>query len=435
MPGTRMNEEVIDRYGRFLPRGLSISHPLVIVKALGPHVWDVTGREFIDFAGGIGVMNVGHNHPRLVASIQAQLDRVIHTSFQVAMYEPYLRLAERLTELAPIAAPSKALLLSTGVEAVENAVKIARAATRRSAVIAFSGGFHGRTHLGMSLTGKTSPYKKGFPALAPEVHHAPFPYEYRGWSSERSLEALDLVFKTVVDAEEVAAIIIEPILGEGGFVPAPAEFLRALRDLCDEHGIVLIVDEIQTGFGRTGRMFAIEHAGVEPDLVTMAKSLGGGLPISAVVGRASLMDAPDPGGLGGTYIGNPLACAAALAVLDIFESEELLARAERLGHRLRAGFDELAQRYQAIGDVRGLGAMLAIELVADRTTRAPHPALTQQVIEAAREEGLLLLKAGLHGNVVRQAAPLNTPPEVLESALARLTRAFDTATARQPALA
>jgi 4-aminobutyrate aminotransferase/(S)-3-amino-2-methylpropionate transaminase len=398
---------------RAIPRGVGNAHPIVAERAEGAQLWDVDGRAYIDFVGGIGVLNVGHNHPRVVRAVTEQLSRLSHTCFQVAMCEPYIQLAERLNDLAPISGPVKSIFFSTGAEATENAVKIARAATNRSAIITFANSFHGRTLLGMTMTGKAKPYKQNFGPFAPEIYQVPFPYAYRGWTTERAIAALGEFFETQVAPERVAAVIIEPVLGEGGFVPAPAEFLRELRAITSRYGILLIADEVQSGFGRTAKLFAIEHSGVEPDLITVAKSLAGGLPLSGVIGRAEVMDAPLPGGLGGTYAGNPLACAAALAVLDIFEQEHLLAQGEQLGTTLRSHLEGLQARYPQIGDVRGLGAMLAIELVHDRASKAPAADLVDRMVVAAREGGLLLLKAGLHGNVVRILVPLNIEEQLL----------------------
>ena len=306
---------------KYVPRGITSAHPITAARATGSELWDVSGKRYVDFVGGIGVMNVGHAHPRVMKAVREQLENATHTSFQVVHYESYLRLAERLCEVAPIKGASKAIFFSSGAEAIENAVKIARAATGREAVISFRGGFHGRTLLALSLTGSVQPYKQDFGPYAAEVYQTPFPYAYRGWTTEAALADLDNLLESEVAPKRVAAIVIEPVLGEGGFVPAPLDFLRRLRDLCHQHGILLIADEIQTGFGRTGKFFAIEHSGVQPDLVTVAKSLAAGLPLSAVVGRADVMDAPDPGGLGGTYGGNPVACAAGLAVMDIMRDE------------------------------------------------------------------------------------------------------------------
>jgi len=389
-----------------VPRGIATAHPIFAVKGEGARLWDVDGNEYIDFIGGLGVLNVGHNHPRVVQAVKAQLEQLAHTCFQVTMYEPYVRLAAHLNAAAPGPAPKKSILFTSGAEATENAVKIARAFTRRSAVIAFHSSFHGRTLLGMSLTGKSQPYKQTFGPFAPEVYHTPYPYGYRGWTTERALEALREVFETEVAPRYVAAVIIEPVLGEGGFIPAPAEFLRELRRITETHGIVLIDDEIQSGFGRTGKFYAVEHSGVVPDLIAFAKSVGGGLPLSGVTGRADIMDAPDPGGLGGTFGGNLLACAAGLAVFDIFREESLLERGQALGQRLGEAFHGFQSRYVQIGDVRGLGPMIGMEIVEDPASRTPAPKLTQDIIDTARARGLLLMKAGLYGNVIRVLVPL-----------------------------
>lgn len=402
-----------------VPRGVSNMHPIFTARAQGAQLWDIDGNEYIDFASGISVLNVGHNHPKVIQAVQAQLERFTHTCFQVTMYEPYIRLAERLNSLAPGEAPKKTIFLTSGAEAIENAIKIARAATHRPAVIAFTHSFHGRTLLGLSLTGKATAYKQEFGPFAPEVYHAPFPYEYRGWSSERALEALNELFQTGITPDQVAAVIIEPVLGEGGYIPAPEPFLRELRRITETHGILLISDEIQTGFGRTGKLFAIEHSGVVPDIITVAKSLAGGLPLSGVIGRAEVMDAPAPGGLGGTYAGNPLACAAGLAVLDIFEQEDLFARAQQLGNRLMERFRSLQSEVPTLGDVRGLGPMIGLEFVRDPATKEPTPEVTDKILAEAREQGLILLKAGLYNNVVRIVAPL-----VIEEAL--LSRGLET---------
>lgn len=363
---------LLQQRDQFVPRGVVTAHPLVIDRAEGSQVWDVDGERYLDFVGGIGVLNIGHNHPRVVAAVQAQLQKVSHACFQVVAYKPYLDLARRLSQMIGGAEPYKAAFFTSGAEAVENAVKIARAHTQRSAVIAFRGGFHGRTLLGSTLTGMSQPYKQNF-GTAPEVFHTPYPNAYRGVSSEMALQALQELFVTQVAPERVAAIIIEPVQGDGGFLAAPAEFLQALRALATQHGIVLILDEIQTGFGRTGSWFGFQHAGIQPDLVTVAKSLAGGLPLSGVVGKAQIMDAPLPGGLGGTYGGNALACAAALAVLDAYEEEQLLARGVALGLRLREGLLRLQRLYPSIGDVRGSGFMLALELVKNDAARSPTP--------------------------------------------------------------
>lgn len=419
------SEEILAARQENMPRGLGVAHPVVARSAEGAVLVDVDGREYIDFVGGIGVMNVGHSHPKVVQAVKEQVERLSHPSIQVVTYEPYVRLAEKLNRMAPVRGKAKTLLVSTGAEAVENAVKIARAATRRSAIITFHHGFHGRTLLGMSLTGKAKPYHQNFGPFAPEVYQAPFPYEYRGWSEQRALDAFDELLRAQVAPERVAAVLLEPVLGEGGFIPAPKGFLEGLRARADEHGFLLIADEIQTGFGRTGKMFALEHSGVKADLVTVAKSLAGGLPLAGVVGTAEIMDAPDPGGLGGTYGGNPLACAAALAVLEIFDTEDVLGKAVALGARLRAEVEAAAAKYPNIGEIRGPGPMLAFELVKDRGTREPAPEMAQAVVAAARERGLLLLTAGTFGNVIRFLAPLLIDDATLERALVALRGAFE----------
>jgi len=390
-------------------RGVSVAHDILIERALGAHVWDTDGRHYLDFVGGIGVLNLGHRHPRIVAAVRDQLDRFTHTCFQVGMYEGYLRLAERLNALAPGDFAKKTLLVTTGAEAVENAVKIARAATGRAGIVTFERGYHGRTFLALAMTGKTNPYKQNFGPFPGDVYRAPYPDERRGWPTERALTALDSLLESGVSPDQVAAIVIEPVLGEGGFIPAPPRFLQALRERCDRYGIVLVADEIQSGFGRTGTMFAIEQSGIAPDLITVAKSLAGGLPLAGVVGRASIMDAPLPGGLGGTYAGNPLACAAALATLDVFADEPILAGARRIGERTRIAFDVMRAEYPGrIVDARGLGAMRALEFA--------DAADAQRIVDAARERGLLLLKAG-SGDVIRFLAPLVISDEDLELGL------------------
>jgi 4-aminobutyrate aminotransferase/(S)-3-amino-2-methylpropionate transaminase len=414
---TATEAELAELRRRYIPRGITTAHPLVADRAQGAELWDVAGNRYVDFAGGIGVMNVGHGHPRVMEAVRAQLDRVTHTSFQVVMYESYLRLAERLCALAPGEGPKKAIFFSTGAEAVENAVKIARAHTGRPAVISFNGAFHGRTLLALSLTGSVVPYKQNFGPYATEIYQAPFPYEYRGWSSERALAALNDLLASSVSPDRVAAVIIEPVLGEGGFVPAPEQFLRGLRALTERHGILLIADEIQTGFGRTGRYFAIEHSGVTPDLMTVAKSLAAGFPLSGVVGRAEVMDAPTPGGLGGTYGGNPVACAAGLAVLDVMRDEKLPERAARIGSVVEERMRSWASDYQIVGDVRVMGAMAGMELVRDRKTKTPADTETAQLLVLARNKGLILLRAGIHHNVIRTLMPLTIPDEQLEEGL------------------
>ena len=419
------NEDLARRRAAAVPRGVGNMLQVYADRASNAELWDVEGRRLIDFASGIAVLNTGHLHPKIQAAVGAQLSRLSHACFQVTPYESYVALAERLNSLMPAAGPHKTLFLTTGAEAVENAIKIARYHTRRSAVIAFGGGFHGRTLACMSLTGKVQPYKAGFGPLLPEVFHAPFPMAYHGVSTAHSLAALEHLFKADVDPARVAAIIVEPVQGEGGFYVAPPEFLRALRALCDQHGIVLIIDEIQTGFARTGRMFAIEHSGVEPDLMTVAKSLAGGVPLSAVIGKAPIMDAPLAGGLGGTYAGSPLGCAAGLAVLDVIETEKLCARAERLGSTLLARLSDLQTRWPCIGEVRGLGAMVAMELVKDRRADAPDADLAKALVQAAGRRGLVLLSCGIYGNVIRFLTPLTIPDGILAEGLAILEAALE----------
>ncbi|NDE02306.1 MAG: 4-aminobutyrate--2-oxoglutarate transaminase [Gammaproteobacteria bacterium] len=419
------NEDLARRRAAAVPRGVGNLLQVYADRASNAELWDVEGRRLIDFASGIAVLNTGHLHPKVQAAISAQLSRFSHACFQVTPYESYVALAERLNALMPAPGPHKTLFLTTGAEAVENAIKIARYHTQRSAVIAFGGGFHGRTLACMSLTGKVQPYKAGFGPLLPEVFHAPFPMPYHGVSTAQSLAALEHLFKADVDPARVAAMIVEPVQGEGGFYIAPPEFLRALRALCDQHGIVLIIDEIQTGFARTGRMFAIEHSGVEPDLMTVAKSLAGGVPLAAVVGKAPIMDAPLAGGLGGTYAGSPLGCAAGLAVLDVIETEKLCARADRLGSTLLARLNDLQTRWPCIGDVRGLGAMVAMELVKDRRPDAPDADLTKALVQAAGRRGLVLLSCGIYSNVIRFLTPLTIPDAILAEGLAILEAALE----------
>ncbi|HEY3543637.1 MAG TPA: 4-aminobutyrate--2-oxoglutarate transaminase [Gaiellaceae bacterium] len=416
IPGPR-SAAILERKARVVADPKSIYLPVVVEEAHGSTVTDVDGNTFIDFTGGVGVLNVGHTHPRVVEAVQEQAAKFIHTDFTIVPYEVYVTLAERLLAVAPFAGPAKAAFFNAGTEAVENAVKFARAYTRRPAVIAFEGAFHGRTLLSLSLTSKTHPYKAGLGPFAPEVYRVPFPYEYRGVDADAGLAAIEQAFLTLVAPETVAAIVFEPVLGEGGFVPAPPAFVEGLRGICDREGIVMVADEVQTGFGRTGRMFAMEHFGVEPDLMTVAKSIAAGLPLSGVLGKAEIMDAPADGGVGGTYVGNPVAQAAALAVLDIFEEEQLVDRARRVGEAIRGRMLEWQERYPAIGDVRGLGAMLAIELVEDRTTKAPSPGLATRITAEAADRGLLLLKAGVHGNCIRVLCPLVITDQELDEAL------------------
>ena len=416
VPGPR-SREIIARKERVVADPLSLYLPVVAAEGRGALLTDVDGNTFIDFAGGVGVLAVGHAHPRVTEAVQEQAERFLHTDFTIVPYEVYVELAERLLAVTPFAGPAKAAFFNTGAEAVENAVKIARAYTGRPAVIAFEGGFHGRTLMALSLTSKTHPYKAGLGPFAPEVYRVPFANDYRGPSTTEALAALERALVTQVAAETVAAIVIEPVQGEGGFVPAPQEFLQGIRRICDEQGIVLVADEVQTGFGRTGRMFAVEHYGIEPDLMTVAKSIAAGLPLSAVVGKAELMDAPGEGAIGGTYPGNPVAQAAALAVLDVFEDERLVERAEQIGETMRNRMLSWQERWRRIGDVRGLGAMLAIELVRDPQTKEPDAAIATRIADAAAQRGLLLLKAGVHSNCIRVLTPLVISDAELDEAL------------------
>jgi 4-aminobutyrate aminotransferase / (S)-3-amino-2-methylpropionate transaminase / 5-aminovalerate transaminase len=415
VPGPR-SREILDRKDRVIADPLSIYIPVVIERGQGATLTDVDGNIFIDFTGGVGCLNVGHSHPRVVEAAQEQLERFSHTDFTIVPYETYVRLAERLCELAPIT-DAKAAFFNAGTEAVENAIKFARSHTGRPAVIAFEGGFHGRTLLSLSLTSKTHPYKAGLGPFAPEVYRVPFPNDYRGPDWETALAALERALVTQVAAETIAAVVIEPVQGEGGFVVAPREFMEGVRRICDEHGIVMVVDEVQTGFGRTGKLFAIEHYGVEPDLITVAKSIAMGLPLSGVIGKAEIMDAPGDSAIGGTYVGNPVAQAAAHAVLDVIEEENLCARATVLGDTMRARMESWKERFPQIGDVRGLGAMLAIELVRDPATKEPDAETATAIVEEAVRNGLLLLKSGIYSNCIRVLAPLALTDAELDEAL------------------
>lgn len=400
--------ELHERRMAAVPRGVGHATAIYAKRAKNAEIWSEDGKRYIDFAAGIAVVNTGHQHPKVVAAVEEQLKAFSHVCFQVTPYESYIRLAERLNALAPVAPPAKTMFVSTGAEAVENAVKVARVFTGRPGIVSFSGGFHGRTLMGMALTGKVVPYKKGFGPFPSDVYNVAFPNIYHGVSSEQSLAALNALFKYTADPSSIAAVIIEPVQGEGGFYIAPFEFLRSLRALCDEHGILLVADEIQTGFARTGKMFGLEHSGIEADVVTMAKGLAGGLPLSAVTGRADVMDASNPGGLGGTYAGNPLACAAAHAVLDAIEEEKLCERAQAIGKIILDRCHAIKNRsnLNCVGDVRGLGAMCAIELVKDAASAEPAPQLTQTLMKVANENGLILLSCGTYGNVIRFLVPL-----------------------------
>jgi 4-aminobutyrate aminotransferase / (S)-3-amino-2-methylpropionate transaminase / 5-aminovalerate transaminase len=416
IPGPR-SREILARKERVVADPLSVYLPVVIEEGRGATLTDVDGNTFIDFTGGVGCLNVGHSHPRVVEAAQEQLARFSHTDFTIVPYEVYVTLAERLIALSPFRSPAKAAFFNAGTEAVENSIKFARAYTGRPAVIAFEGGFHGRTLLSLSLTSKTHPYKAGLGPFAPEVYRVPFPNEYRGPTAEEALASLERALITQVAAETVASIVIEPVQGEGGFVVAPQSFLAGVRRLCDEHGIVMVVDEVQTGFGRTGKLFAIEHYGIEPDLITIAKSIAAGLPLSGVIGKAEIMDAPGDSAIGGTYVGNPVAQAAALAVLDVIEEEGVRDRAAQLGEAIRARMESWRERWPQIGDVRGLGAMLAIELVKEPVTKVPDADTASAVVEAAAARGLLLLKSGIYSNCIRVLAPLILSDSELDEAL------------------
>ncbi|MDP5306946.1 4-aminobutyrate--2-oxoglutarate transaminase [Paracoccus spongiarum] len=409
------NADLSARRAAAISRGVGVTTPLFATRAENAELWDSEGRRFIDFAAGIAVVNTGHGHPRVIEAVKAQIERFTHTCHQVAPYESYVELAEKLNAAAPGDFAKKTMFATTGAEAVENAVKIARAHTGRQGVIAFAGGFHGRTFMGMALTGKVQPYKAGFGAMPGDVWHVPFPAEAHGITAADSLAAIEGLFKADVDPARVAAIIFEPVQGEGGFYPAPAELVSGLRAICDRHGILLIADEVQTGFARTGRLFAMDHYDVAADLVTMAKSLAGGFPLSAVVGRAEVMDAPNPGGLGGTYGGSPLGIAAALAVLEVIRDEDLCARADKLGGQLKARLRAMQNEIPEMADIRGPGFMVAVEFI--DADGVPMPAMTNAVRDEALKRGLILLTCGVHGNVIRFLSPITIQDAVFDEAL------------------
>jgi len=426
------NAELHARRQAAVPRGIGNATQIYPARAKNAEIWDLEGKRYIDFGAGIAVVNTGHQHPRIVKAIEDQLKIYSHVCFQVTPNENYVTLAERLNARAPVAGPAKTMLVSTGAEAVENAVKVARAFTGRPGIISFAGGFHGRTHMGMALTGKAVPYKKGYGPFPSDVYNVAFPNLYHGTSSDESIKAIKALFKYQADPSSIAGIIIEPVQGEGGFNIAPTDFLKALRALCDETGILLIADEIQTGFARTGKLFALEHTGVKADVVTMAKGLAGGLPLSAITGRADVMDASNPGGLGGTYAGNPVACAAAHAVLDIIEDEDLCGRANAIGSIILDRCRALAARsnLNCIGDVRGVGAMCAVEFVKDTKSGEPSPELTAAVLKAGAARGLILLSCGTYGNVIRFLPPLTASDALIKEGMdifeASLTEAVST---------
>jgi 4-aminobutyrate aminotransferase/(S)-3-amino-2-methylpropionate transaminase len=423
---TSSNAAWLARREAAVPRGVGHATAVFAQRALNAELWDVEGKRYIDFAGGIAVLNTGHRHPKVMAAVQAQMERFTHTCFQVTLYDVYVQLAERLNTLAPIDGPAKTLLLTTGSEATENAVKIARAATGRTGVVCFAGAFHGRTVMASNMTGKVLPYKRPFGPALPEVWHAPFPAPQFGVTVEDSLKYLEFLFRADIDPSRVAAIVVEPVQGEGGFHMAPPELIVALREICDRHGVVFVADEVQTGFGRTGKMFAMEHYAAKPDLVCVAKSLAGGFPLSGVIGRAELMDVCGPGGLGGTYAGNPLACAAALAVLDAFEEEKLLDRANALGARLKARLEAIraANTSLPIAYIRGPGAMVAFDLVKERGGEAPDAEAAKRVVARAAELGLVLLSCGVFANTIRILVPLTASDAVVDEGLDRLEAAL-----------
>ena len=411
--------ELHARRNAAVPRGIGHATQIYAKRAENAEIWSEDGKRYIDFGAGIAVVNTGHQHPRILAAIAEQMKSFSHVCFQVTPHENYVSLAERLNAIAPVSGPAKTMLASTGAEAVENAVKVARAFTGRPGIVSFSGGFHGRTHMGMALTGKAVPYKKGFGPFPADIYNVAFPNLYHGTSVADSVKALKALFKYQADPSSIAGIIIEPVQGEGGFNIAPAEFLSALRAICNEHGIVLIADEIQTGFARTGKMFALDHTDVKADVVTLAKGLAGGLPLSAITGRADIMDAANPGGLGGTYAGNPVACAAAHTVLDIIDDEKLCERANAIGEIILGRCRELAARsnLNCIGDVRGVGAMCAVEFVKDVKSGEPAPELTAQVLKSGNERGLILLSCGTYGNVIRFLPPLTASDALVKEGM------------------
>ena len=418
------NEQLMQRRNAAVPRGVGQIHPIFVDRAENATVWDVEGREFIDFAGGIAVLNTGHLHPKIIAAVEAQLKKVTHTCFQVLAYEPYVELCEKINAKVPGDFAKKTLLVTTGAEAVENAVKVARAATGREGVIAFTGGYHGRTMATLALTGKKVPYSAGMGLMPGPVFRAQYPCELHGVSEDEAMASIARIFKNDAEPCDIAAIILEPVQGEGGFYVASPSFFKRLRALCDEHGIMLIADEVQTGAGRTGTFFAMEQMGVAPDLTTFAKSIAGGFPVSGVCGKAEIMDAIAPGGLGGTYAGSPIACAAALAVMDVFEEENLLARSQAVGERLCNSFKAIQTKHKAIGDVRGLGAMVAVELFEGGDVHKPDAALTGKIVARARDKGLILLSCGTYGNVLRILVPLTASDELLDRGMAIIAECF-----------
>ncbi|MAN53091.1 MULTISPECIES: 4-aminobutyrate--2-oxoglutarate transaminase [Marinimicrobium] len=412
------NKSLNELKERYVAAGAASPNPNFADHALNAELWDADGKRFIDFAGGIGVLNIGHRHPAVVDAVKGQLDKLMHTCQTVMPYEGYVNVAQKLSEHTPVRGHAKVMLANSGAEALENAVKIARAATGRTNVICFDGGYHGRTFMTMAMNGKVNPYQGDFGPMPGMVFRAPFPVPYHGMSEEQALRGLEMTLKTDSSPEQTAAIFIEPVLGEGGFYAAPPSFLKAVRKICDEHGILLVVDEVQSGFGRTGKLFAIEHSGVEPDMMTMAKSMADGMPISAVVGTDTIMDSSGPNSLGGTYTGNPLACAAVMAVFDVFEKEDILGKSQRLGDTLAARFAQWEQKFPNVDNGRNLGAMAAFELVDSKESRKPRPDLAAELLKKTKEKGLILLSCGMHGNAIRFLMPVTIEDEVLEEGLA-----------------
>lgn len=422
---SKTNESLMQRRTAAVPRGVGQIHPIFADRAENATVTDVEGREFIDFAGGIAVLNTGHLHPKIIAAVQEQLTKLTHTCFQVLAYEPYVEVAEKVAARVPGDFAKKTLLVTTGSEAVENAVKIARAATGRAGVIAFTGGYHGRTMMTLSLTGKVNPYSAGMGLMPGGVYRAQYPCALHGVSSDDAMASIERIFKNDAEPRDIAAIIIEPVQGEGGFYVAPKDFMQRLRALCDQHGILLIADEVQTGAGRTGTFFAMEQMGVAADLTTFAKSIAGGFPLAGVCGKAEYMDAIAPGGLGGTYAGSPIACAAALAVMEVFDEENLLDRSKAVGERLVSGLKAIQAKHKSIGDVRALGSMIAVEVFEDGDLHKPNAALVGQVVAKARDKGLILLSCGTYGNVLRVLVPVTAPDAQLDKGLAIIAECFD----------
>ncbi|WP_218313779.1 4-aminobutyrate--2-oxoglutarate transaminase [Halomonas sp. 18071143] len=411
------NAELNELKQKYVAAGAASPATAFADRAENAEIWDADGNRFIDFAGGIGVLNVGHRHPKVVAAVKAQLDKVMHTCQTVMPYEGYVKVAEKLSHLVPVRGHAKVMLANSGAEALENAVKIARAATGRSNVICFDGGYHGRTFYTMAMNGKVAPYQTDFGPMPGTVFRAPYPVPYHGVSEDEAIRGLKMTLKTDANPKDTAAIILEPVLGEGGFYPAPTSFLKKIREICDEHGMLMIIDEVQSGFGRTGKMFAIEHSGVEPDMMTMAKSMADGMPISAIVGTDKVMDASGPNSLGGTYTGSPTACAAALAVMEVFEEENILEKSQALGEKLASRFNEWQGKFDCIDHVRNMGAMAAFELVNNKTDRTPNPELAAALCKKAREEGLILLSCGMYGNTIRFLMPVTIEDDVLNEGL------------------